>query len=172
MVVRLPVAFALLYATIAGSDVGFHPDEGTDACLVCFFLEFPRAMHVAMVSDGQSGLLEFESPPDQLIDSIGAVEERIFRVTVEMNEGHNLKITSDGRRDAVAFCARFVVPGIRAPGSGERTTEPGVRLSGLERNCSVDSVATNVCQHDRRTGGWDPLHRGDARSADGAKSFN
>jgi hypothetical protein len=59
-------------------------------------------MHVAMVGDGQSGLLEFESPPDQLIDSIGAVEERILGVTVEMNEGHNLKITSEGVTVAVA----------------------------------------------------------------------
>lgn len=122
MVIRLPVAFTLLYAAVARRDVGFHPDEGTDARLVRLFLELPRAMHVAVVGDGQSRLLEFESPPDQLIDSIGAVEERIFRVTVEMNEGHNLKITSDGRDDAVALRIRFRRP--YKPGSGQRMMGP------------------------------------------------
>jgi hypothetical protein len=45
---------------------------------VRFFLELPRAEHVAMVGDGESGLLEFESPLDQVIDSVGAVEKRVF----------------------------------------------------------------------------------------------
>jgi hypothetical protein len=58
-------------------------------------------MHVAMVGDSQGGLLEFESPPDQLIDSICAVEERVLGVRVEMNKGHNLKITSEGVTVAV-----------------------------------------------------------------------
>lgn len=31
-----------------------------------------------MVGDGQSGLLELESPLYQVIDSVGAVEKRVF----------------------------------------------------------------------------------------------
>jgi hypothetical protein len=53
-----------------------------------FFLEFPRAVHVPMVGDRESGLLEFERSLDQVIDPICAVQEGIFGMTVKMNEGH------------------------------------------------------------------------------------
>ena len=51
-----------------------------------FFLEFPGAVHVAMIGDRESGLLELERPLDQVIDPICAVEKGKFGVTVKMNE--------------------------------------------------------------------------------------
>ena len=41
-----------------------------------------------MVRDGEGRLLKFQRSLDQVIDSIGAVEKRVFGVAVEMNEGH------------------------------------------------------------------------------------
>ena len=88
MVVRLAIAFALLAAPVAGGDVRLHSDERANAGLVRFFLELPRTEHVAVIGDGESGLLEFESPLYQVIDSVGAVEKRVLGMTMEMNEGH------------------------------------------------------------------------------------
>jgi len=45
-----------------------------------------------MVSYGQRRLLELERTCDQVLDAICAIEKGIFRVTVEMNEGHLLRI--------------------------------------------------------------------------------
>ena len=86
MEIGLSVAFALLRAAVAGRDVRFHSNEWANAGLVCFFLEFPGAVHVAMIGDGESGLLEFERPLDQIINPVCAVEKRIFGVAVQMNE--------------------------------------------------------------------------------------
>ena len=66
------------------------PMIGLIPALLGFFLEFPRAVQVAVVGDGQGGLLEFKSPLDEVIDSIGAVEKGVFGVAVEMYEGHPL----------------------------------------------------------------------------------
>ena len=41
-----------------------------------------------MIGDRQRGLLELERPRDQVIDPVGAIEEGVFRVAVEMDEGH------------------------------------------------------------------------------------
>ena len=82
MVVRLPVSFALLDPAITGRDVSFHPDERADSGFMGFFLKLPCSVHVAMIGDGERGHLELESPLDQVIDSICAVEKRVFRVAV------------------------------------------------------------------------------------------
>ena len=45
-----------------------------------------------MVSYGQCRLLEFEGAGDEILDAIGAIEQGILGVTVEMNEGHSVRI--------------------------------------------------------------------------------
>ena len=45
-----------------------------------------------MVGDRQCGLLEFQGPGYEIIDPVGAVEERVFGVTMQMNEGHPVRI--------------------------------------------------------------------------------
>jgi len=45
-------------------------------------------VEVSVVGDGQGGLLELLRPRYQVINAICAVEERVLRVAVEMNEGH------------------------------------------------------------------------------------
>ena len=41
-----------------------------------------------MVGDRERGLLELERPRDQVVDPVGAVEEGVLGVAVEMDEGH------------------------------------------------------------------------------------
>ena len=81
-------ADAIASASIAGRDIRLHPDYGFDPCFLGFFLELPRRMEVTVVGNGEGGLFELERPFDQVIDSIGAVEKGVFRVTVKVNEGH------------------------------------------------------------------------------------
>ena len=64
-----------LQSSITGGDIGFHPDDGAKAGLPCLFLELPRGVHVAVISDRQRRLLQLLGSPDQIIDAVGAVEE-------------------------------------------------------------------------------------------------
>jgi hypothetical protein len=43
-----------------------------------------------MVSNGDCRLLQLLGTRDEVIDAVGAVEEGVFGVTVEMNEGHRV----------------------------------------------------------------------------------
>lgn len=49
-------------------------------------------MQVSMIGDGERGLLELEGAPDQIIDAVSAIQQGIFGVTMEMNEGHLITI--------------------------------------------------------------------------------
>src|SRR5688572_29620914 len=94
MVVRLRAGcIATPLAPVARRDVGFHPDDRLDPCLLRLLLELPGRVQIAVVRDRQRGLLELLRLGDQVIDSVGAVEEGVLRVTVEMDEGHTGKNT-------------------------------------------------------------------------------
>ena len=94
--VGLPVGFALLVAAASGRYISLHPDDGIDARFGGFFLKLPCAMHVAVIGDGECGLLELERTSDQVIDPICAVEEGVLGVAVKMNEGHTVRICRPG----------------------------------------------------------------------------
>ena len=51
-------------------------------------------MHVAVVGDGQAVHAELLDVRDQLGDAVGPVEQGVFAVGVEMDEGHNRRLTS------------------------------------------------------------------------------
>jgi hypothetical protein len=53
-------------------------------------------MKIPVICDRQRRLLELERPGNQIIDAVGAIEEGILRVAVEMNEGH---LGKDSDRD-------------------------------------------------------------------------
>ena len=73
-------------APIARGDVGLHADDRLDAGLFRFLLEVPGAVQIAVIGDGEGGLFELLRAADQVADSIGAIEQRIFGMTVEMDE--------------------------------------------------------------------------------------
>ncbi len=54
-------------------------------------LERPRGVQIAVVGNGQRGLLEFLGAADQVVDPIRSVQKGEFRVTVEMDEAHETK---------------------------------------------------------------------------------
>jgi hypothetical protein len=45
-------------------------------------------VQITVVRDSQGRLLELESPSDQVVDPVRAVEERVLGVAVEVYEGH------------------------------------------------------------------------------------
>ena len=45
-----------------------------------------------MIGDGERRLFEFLGAPYQVIDAICAIQKGVFRVAMEMNEGHLLTI--------------------------------------------------------------------------------
>src|SRR5439155_24719795 len=73
---------------VAGRDVSFHADDRLDVRLLRFFLEFPGGVEIPVIGDRQGRLLELDGTLDQVIDPVCAIEERVFRVAMEVNEGH------------------------------------------------------------------------------------
>src|SRR5919112_748274 len=72
----------------AGGDVRLHPQDRLDLGLLRLLLEFPRGVHVTVVGNRQRGLLELLGASDQTVDPVGAVEERVFGVAVQMDKRH------------------------------------------------------------------------------------
>ena len=64
-------------------------------------------MEVTVIGDRQRGLLELLRAADQIIDPVRAVEERVFRVAMEVDEGH-LGEDSGADPDGVKTDARLV----------------------------------------------------------------
>lgn len=93
MEVRLGVgAGATPGASIPRGDVCLHPDNGLEIVSLGQLLERPGSVEVAMVRDSQRRLLELDSPPNEVFESVGAVEQRILGMAVEVDERHFLTI--------------------------------------------------------------------------------
>ncbi len=71
---------------VSGGDVGFHAYDRLEPRLCSLFLELPGPVQVTVISDGERGLLQFLRSPDQIIDPVGSIEERVFGVAVEVDE--------------------------------------------------------------------------------------
>jgi hypothetical protein len=50
-------------------------------------------VQVTVIGNGQSRLLELLGSPDQVVDPVRAVEERVLGMAVEMDEGHLGKVS-------------------------------------------------------------------------------
>ena len=73
---------------VTGGDVGLHPDDRLDASFVGLLLKLPCRVQIAVVGNGNSGLLELLRLCDQVVDTIRPVEERIFGMAVQVYEAH------------------------------------------------------------------------------------
>ena len=62
--------------------------DGLDALPLGRLVEGPGAEHAAVVREGQAGHLELLGPADQVADAVGAVEEGVLGVGVEVDEAH------------------------------------------------------------------------------------
>jgi hypothetical protein len=87
-----PVASdAVASASIARCDIGFHADDRLEPSFLGFFLELPSAVKVTVISYRECWLLELQRLGDEIIDTVCAVEKRVFGVAVKVNEGHGVR---------------------------------------------------------------------------------
>jgi len=55
-------------------------------------------VHVSVIRNGERWLFELKRASDEILDAIGAIEQGVFRVAVQMDEGHPVRIcTRSGR---------------------------------------------------------------------------
>ena len=73
---------------LAGRDVGLASDDRFDPVLGGFAEKLDRAKHVAMVGDGHRGHARGVGVLEQRLDLVGAVEEAVLGMDVEMGEAH------------------------------------------------------------------------------------
>ena len=83
---------AVAGASIARCDIGFHADNRLEPRFFGLFLELPSPVKVTVIGDGEGGLFELQRSIDEIIDAVCAVEKRVFRVAMEMDEGHMIRI--------------------------------------------------------------------------------
>ena len=79
-------------APIAWCDIGFHADDRLEPRFFGLFLELPRPVKVTVIGYGEGGLLELQRSIDEIINAVCTVEKRVFRVAMEVDEGHMIRI--------------------------------------------------------------------------------
>ena len=77
-------AFALSPA--AGCEIGFAPDDGLHPVGGGFFVEINGAEEVAVIRDGERGLVKVPDLPEKRIQLIRAVQQAVLGVEVQVNE--------------------------------------------------------------------------------------
>ena len=77
----------LLIEPAARGDVRLDADDGIDAARLTLFVEFDRAVEIAMVRQRKRGHLESRGARDKLGDLREPVEERVVAVGVEVDKG-------------------------------------------------------------------------------------
>ena len=83
---------AVSLATIACGHIRFTPDDGLHPMGLSFLIEFNGSEHVAMIGHSHCGHPKRLNLFEQRVQLIGAVEEAILRMEMEMNElgGHSM----------------------------------------------------------------------------------
>ena len=149
VVVRLPDltpahADRLLVAAVAGRDVRLHADDGPDALLLRRLAEGPRPEQAAVVGESQRGHLVFLRPADEVGEAVGAVEEGVLGVAVQVNEGQGrgpgLEVDEDGHPIDVRERPLRKGPGERfsadADGTGQVRQTGSAGAAGLRSGAS------------------------------------
>src|SRR5438094_9205741 len=76
-----------------GGEIGLEAEDRPDLARPSLGVKLPRPVQVAVVGDGERVHAERLNPVEQFGDPVGAVEERVLAVGVEVNERH----TASGR---------------------------------------------------------------------------
>ena len=77
---------AALRAAVAGRDVHLAAEDRLDAALSRLVVEGDRREHVAVLGDGQRRHLQLDRAVEQLLDPARAVEQRVLRVQMQVDE--------------------------------------------------------------------------------------
>src|SRR5690606_38912980 len=96
VVLALVAAGAVPPAAAPPCDMGLHSDDRLQTGPVPLLLKRPGSVHQPVVSNRQRRLLEFPGAPDEIVESVGAVQQRVLGVAVKMTEGH--RTVGDPRR--------------------------------------------------------------------------
>ena len=75
-----------LRAPIARRDVDLAAENRVDAPLARLVVKDDRREHVAVLGDRERRHLQLDRAVEQLLDAAGAVEERVLRVQMQMDE--------------------------------------------------------------------------------------
>src|SRR5208282_1279498 len=68
------------------ADIELAADDGLDAILVCCVYKMHRTENISVVRHGHGGHAEFSDSLAKLFDVAGAVEQRVIRVQMQVNE--------------------------------------------------------------------------------------
>ncbi len=85
----------------AEREICFEPQDRADLLGLGLLVERPRRVHVAVVGDCQAVHAELLDVRDELGDPAGPVEQRVFAVGVEVDEGHSGSHESRSRESRV-----------------------------------------------------------------------
>jgi hypothetical protein len=76
----------LLFEPRSGGDVNFAADDGLDALAPRFLPKIHRAVHRAVIRDGERGQLQFVRLLDEFVQTAGAIEQGILGVQMQMDK--------------------------------------------------------------------------------------
>ena len=76
----------LFVPPVAGRHVDFAAENRVDAALARLIVKDDRREHVAVLGDGERRHLQLDRAVEQLLDAAGAVEQRVLRVQVKVDE--------------------------------------------------------------------------------------
>src|SRR5690606_33861846 len=85
---------AALHSAVARRDVRLHPQQRLEPVPVRKLLERPRAEHAAVVRESERRHLEIDGAPDEVLEPVRAVEQRVFAVGVQVYERHSAAAAS------------------------------------------------------------------------------
>src|SRR5947208_14468605 len=86
----------LALGTLAGGDVRLITDDWIDAGVLAFLVELDGAVEIAVIGHGDGVHAQLLDAGDQLGNAVGAVEQAVVRVAMEMNEtiGHGSSLSA------------------------------------------------------------------------------
>ena len=82
-VLSVPAAFVL---HSRGGNIDLAADDRMDAYAFCVFVKFHDAVHGAVVGNGSTGHAQFLHPVKVVPDAVGAVEQAVCRMCMEVHK--------------------------------------------------------------------------------------
>lgn len=78
--------------SVAGRDVRFHADDRFYSTLLRQLLKRPGTVQVPVIGYGERRLLQLDRPPHEVLEPVGAIQQRVLGVAMKVYERHFLRI--------------------------------------------------------------------------------
>ena len=79
-------SFGGLFEAAPGGDINFTPDDGFDPGLQGLLIKIEGAEHRAVIRNRQGRHAEIFRPGEKILQAVGAVQETVLGMQMEMNE--------------------------------------------------------------------------------------